>query len=268
MANTVVSQEEYSVSKYYEEVNRTKYTNERKKQLSYLLGSSAGSNGSNSTGGTKSTNISGGTGDSDISNIKPANNNNDTVAHDSRIVVDNTGEASDQDKLGGTIKDTDIHTSIFTDSLAACRSNEKEKSKSYHSSHDHGNDSKEKELTKLSVPQEEGKRKVKSASRKAEKASKQNEQTPHTKLEGNLQEVCVAGCEGKSRNGYNRTPESKLNTLYIAREGDLDAIDECSVLVHNSGGVKNDTDTEPSTCNSKLLSSSLESNNSSSVSLD
>ncbi|XP_053395171.1 adhesion G protein-coupled receptor L2-like isoform X2 [Mercenaria mercenaria] len=42
--NVVISQEEDNVSKYYDEVNRTKYTKERKRMLSSLLGS--GSNGS------------------------------------------------------------------------------------------------------------------------------------------------------------------------------------------------------------------------------
>ena len=42
VSNVHLSQEEYNVSKYYDRVNRTKYTAERKRHLSLLLGSSVG----------------------------------------------------------------------------------------------------------------------------------------------------------------------------------------------------------------------------------
>lgn len=49
MSNVFISQEEDNVSKYYDEVNRTKYTKERKKMLSSLLGSGSGSGSGGST---------------------------------------------------------------------------------------------------------------------------------------------------------------------------------------------------------------------------
>ena len=261
-------------------MNRTKYTNERKKQLSFLLGSSSGgSGGSNSTGDTKSTNVSGSTRDSDIASIKPSKGD-ETVGQDSGIFVNNSEEESDPVKStpDKTIGDTDIHTSIFTDPLAACRKTETEASKDA-SPHNHDTDSKccdDKRFTSRKVKEpakssgfpQNGKGLVNSMSRNTEKTLEKNGHSPRTKIKGRLQEVCSASCEGKGRNGYNRNPESKLNTVVIAREGDLDAIDECSVLVHNSGGVKIAGETGASSCNSKLLSSSLESHNDSSVSLD
>ncbi|XP_052777022.1 uncharacterized protein LOC128214543 isoform X2 [Mya arenaria] len=56
VSHVVVSQEQYNVSKYYDEVNRTKYTVERKRELSALLGSSASS--AAITADTNSTTVS------------------------------------------------------------------------------------------------------------------------------------------------------------------------------------------------------------------
>ncbi|KAL3869109.1 hypothetical protein ACJMK2_041834 [Sinanodonta woodiana] len=60
------SDEEYNVSKYYDEVNRKKYTLERRRQLSSLLGSS-------STGDTKSTTVNDSSKGSDCSNFRDTN---------------------------------------------------------------------------------------------------------------------------------------------------------------------------------------------------
>lgn len=53
VSNVIISQEEYNVSSYYDEVNRTKYTAERKRELSALLGST-----SRCSSDTKSTTVS------------------------------------------------------------------------------------------------------------------------------------------------------------------------------------------------------------------
>lgn len=55
VSKVVISQEEYNVSNYYDEVNRTKYTAERRRQLSALLGSTSKSRASSDT---KSTTVS------------------------------------------------------------------------------------------------------------------------------------------------------------------------------------------------------------------
>ena len=56
VSNAAVTQEEYNVSKYYDEVDRTKYTMERKRQLSMLLGSSGGyTAGGSAEGSAEST---------------------------------------------------------------------------------------------------------------------------------------------------------------------------------------------------------------------
>ena len=271
VANTVVSQEEYSVSRYYEEVNRTKYTNERKKQLSFLLGSSsAGTDGSNSTGGTKSTTVSGSTRDSDI-----------VIARkDSGIFVNNSEEESDpvQPMLPGATRDNDIHTSIFTDPLAACRRkyNDTKGTSKYVPKTNLPTESAKSDDVKLASAQIKGsttvsahikddKGTVNSVSKTSENTLENKGNSPRTKLKGRIQEVCSATRAGKACNGYIRNPETKLNTVLITREGDLDVIDECSVLVHNSPGENIKHGTEASSCNSKLLSSSLESNNGSSV---
>lgn len=326
VSNVVVSQEEYSVSRYYEEVNRTKYTNERKRQLSVLLGSSGASD---ITGDTKSTSISGGSKGSDIIEIKMTGKNDDSLsdnaAADSGIFDYPEGErtalAEGVDITSKISKDTDIHPSIFTDPLGRNIALDKSEVHDYEkvnakaipedeaslgSNLIKGPEKISAHITNSSVaitkyshqsdfqPHEEnnansipvsaasfssdfikGPEKVSAHIRDSSavrsspklthksKSTLQNEQnSPRTRLKGQIEQM---NTDFKNRNGYIKNPDSNISTTLRAREGDLEAIEECVALIHDHEENKN-LGTDGSSCSSKLLSSSADSNNDSPVS--
>ena len=326
VSNVVVSQEEYSVSRYYEEVNRTKYTNERKRQLSVLLGSSGASD---ITGDTKSTSVSGGSKGSDIIEIKMTGNNDDSLsdnaAADSGIFDYPEGERTalpeGVDITSKIAKDTDIHTSIFTDPLgrniasdqskvheyekinakaspdneAALRSNfikgpEKVAAhitdssvaitKSSHQSDAYPNEEnnansipviaasfgpdsvKGPEKVSANIRDSSAVRSSPKLTHKSKSTSQNEQNSPRTRLKGQIEQM---NNDFKNRNGYIKNSDSNINASLRAREGDLEAIEECVALIHDHEENKN-LGADGSSCSSKLLSSSVDSNNDSPVS--
>ena len=287
VSNIVVSQEEYNVSRYYEEVNRTKYTKERKKQLSVLLGSSGGSV---SNADTKSSSTSGSSKESDILefnvNIDDANNDaGSSAAGDSGIfdsegdrqVITEFGEANASEGYDGN----DIHRSIFTDPLQT----KPVKVDSYIRNDEQANENntggkssiKEPEkvvahITDNSSCNSSSSSSVSSLSsslplNNTKPALKNKHISPRTRLKDQARNVENVSIPMKKRSGLNRNLDSKLTVVLAKADGELDPIDECSVLIRTPKDINGSTADAPS-CRAKLLSSSEGSNNDRSVTRD
>ena len=279
VSNVVASQEEYNVSKYYDEVNRTKYTKERKKELSILLGSSGSSD---ITGDTKSTSISGGSNESDIVPLKVTLKQHDAAGDDSGIFDQLERETCADTELATTnaednlVKD-DIHRSIFTHPL---KSNPVKVDSFIR-------DDEPERVTVTVVPERVSalikepailyidSTSTKTASSPSSvssshnvKSSLQNKHSsPRTRLKEQLNRVEEVPTPTKKRNGYIRNPDNKLNIVVAKGDTELDPIDEYSILIPDStNNVCPQSDA--SSCSSKLLSSSEGSNNDSPMTRD
>lgn len=219
--------------------------------MSSLLGSSAVSSGSNATGDTKSTNNSQSSKESKGIEFKASELDN--VGVDSGIFETQCEEVAKSANVKHYERhsDTDISKTIFTSPLIEQNRSVRVNDCAYNKPDIQGT---------CEIPCESGSAKgpdkvtahilddsllnMTSSARDYKQAFQCKQNSPRARLKGQLRQLNEV-----SRNGI-RKPESKQNSLVIVREGDLDSLDECSVLVH-SPGENNNLSTDVSACNSK-----------------